>query len=90
MARTYVVFGDIEGKLDVLRVECRRCQRKGRYSVRKLIEKYGRRGHMMKWREQLSSDDRPNNLCGLLDRIQRLRSLEHLRQIGADQVAAVV
>ena len=28
MARTYLVFGDIEGKLDVLRVECRRCQAK--------------------------------------------------------------
>jgi hypothetical protein len=24
MARTYLVFGDIEGKLDVLRVECQR------------------------------------------------------------------
>jgi hypothetical protein len=54
--RTYVVFGDIEGKLDVLRVECTRCQRKGRYNVRKLIERYGRKGHMMKWREQLGSD----------------------------------
>jgi hypothetical protein len=41
MARTYLVFGDIEGKLDVLRVECARCQHKGRYSVRRLIEKYG-------------------------------------------------
>jgi|ERR1700737_3532009 hypothetical protein len=39
MARTYLVFGDIEGKLDVLRVECARCQRKGRYRVRRLIEK---------------------------------------------------
>jgi hypothetical protein len=39
MARTYLVFGDIEGKLDMLRVECTRCGRKGRYSVRKLIEK---------------------------------------------------
>ena len=35
----YLVFGDIEGKLDVLRVECTKCPRKGRYSVRKLIEK---------------------------------------------------
>ena len=42
MARTYLVFGDIEGKLDVLRVECTRCGRKGRYHVYKLIEKYGR------------------------------------------------
>jgi hypothetical protein len=26
MARTYLIFGDIESKLDVLRVECGRCQ----------------------------------------------------------------
>ena len=58
MARTYLVFGDIQGKLDVPRVECTRCGRKGRYHVHKLIEKYGRRGHlmsrghMMKWRNQ--------------------------------------
>jgi hypothetical protein len=31
MPRTYLVFGDIEGKLDVLRVECTKCDRKGRY-----------------------------------------------------------
>ena len=56
MARTYLIFGDIEGKLDVLRVECGRCKRKGRYNVRGLIEKYGRDGHMMKWKEQLNGD----------------------------------
>ena len=56
MARTYLVFGDIDGKLDVLRVECARCQRKGRYSVRRLIEKYGRNANMMKWKEQLNGD----------------------------------
>ena len=50
MARTYFVFGDIEGKLDVLRVECTKCDRKGRYSVAKLIEKHGR------WREMLNAD----------------------------------
>jgi ribosomal protein L44E len=44
MARTYFTFGDIEGKLDVLRVECTKCDRKGRYSVAKLIEKHGRKG----------------------------------------------
>jgi hypothetical protein len=49
IARTYLVFADVEGKLDVLRVECARCQRKGRYSVRMLIEKYGRNANMMKW-----------------------------------------
>ena len=34
MARGYLTFGDIEGKLDVLRVECTRCDRKGRYVSR--------------------------------------------------------
>jgi hypothetical protein len=50
MARAYLVFSDIEGKLDVLRVDCARCQRKGRYSVRRLIERYGRNANMMKWK----------------------------------------
>src|SRR5262249_29990628 len=31
--RAYLVFGDIEGKLDVLRVECTKCARKGRYNA---------------------------------------------------------
>jgi hypothetical protein len=38
MPRTYLIFGDIEGKLDVLNVECTQCARKGRYHVHKLIE----------------------------------------------------
>jgi len=42
--RSYLIFGDIEGKLDVLCVECTKCARKGRYSVRRLIEKYGAQG----------------------------------------------
>ena len=40
----------------MMRVECTRCGRKGRYSVRKLIEKYGRKANMMKWRNQLNGD----------------------------------
>jgi hypothetical protein len=50
VSRTYLIFGYIEGKLDVLRVECTKCVRKGRYSVRRLIEKYGRKANMMKWK----------------------------------------
>ena len=38
MLRTYLVLGAIEGKLDVLRVECTD------HHVYKLIEKYGRIG----------------------------------------------
>jgi hypothetical protein len=40
----------------VLRVECTRCDRKGRYHVHKLIEKHGRRGNLMVWREMLNAD----------------------------------
>lgn len=40
--------------LDMLRVECTRCQRKGHYHVHKLIERYGRKGDVMKWRELLT------------------------------------
>jgi hypothetical protein len=44
--RGYLTFGDIEGKLDVLRVECTKCDRRGLYLVRKL----------MVWREMLNAD----------------------------------
>ena len=56
MPRTYFTFGDIEGKLDVLRVECTKCERKGRYSVSGLIAKYGRRGNMTRWVSDLKGD----------------------------------
>ena len=56
MARTYLIFGDIEGKLDVLRVECTKCPRKGRYSVAKLIAKHGRKGNMSAWVSDLKGD----------------------------------
>jgi hypothetical protein len=56
MLRSYIIFGDIEGKLDVLRVECIKCARKGRYSVGRFIEKYDRKTNLMKWKEQLNGD----------------------------------
>jgi hypothetical protein len=70
--RSYLIFGDIEGKLDVLCVECTRCARKGRYNVRRLIEKYGRKANMMKWKEHLNGDcprrdaRSLNELCDLI------------------------
>ena len=41
---------------------------KGRYSVRKLIEKYGRKANMMKWREQLNGDCPRRDAHGLHER----------------------
>ena len=63
-----LTFGDIEGKLDVLRVECTKCDRKGRYHVHKLIEKYGRKGNMMKWRKCSTLTARSAMLPRLHDR----------------------
>jgi hypothetical protein len=65
MPRTYLVFGDIEGKLDVLRIVWTKGDRKGRYHVHKLIEKYGRQGNM---REMLNADCPKRDATGLHNR----------------------
>ena len=36
-----ITFGDLDGRLDVLRVTCSKCDRVGRYSVARLIERHG-------------------------------------------------
>jgi hypothetical protein len=71
MSRGYVVFGDIEGKLDVPRVECTKCGRGGHYGVARLIEKHGRESNLMAWRETLNADcprrdARINDRCDLV------------------------
>jgi hypothetical protein len=53
MSRSYNILGD---RVDMLRVECTRCPRKGRYNVAKLIGQYGRRGNMTKWMSDLRGD----------------------------------
>ena len=40
----------------MLRVECTQCERKGRYSVAKLIEEHGRRDNMSAWVRDLKGD----------------------------------
>jgi hypothetical protein len=49
-------------------VECTKCVRKGRYSVRGLIEKYGSKANMMKWKEQLNGDCPKRDAHGLHER----------------------
>jgi hypothetical protein len=65
--------------------------RKGRYHVHKLIEKYGRQGNMMKWREMLSADcpkrdGRPNDdrcdlVCPDLSKVLMVAAVQ-LRKIA--------
>jgi hypothetical protein len=72
MPRNYLVFGDIEGKLDVLRVECTKCARKGHYHVPRLIEVYGRKGNMSKWLSDLKGDCPKRDLHSLRERCDLL------------------
>ena len=66
--RDYVVFGDIEGQLDTLIVECMRCNRAGRYSVAKLIAKHGRKGKLTVWLHDLKGDCPKRDAPGYQDR----------------------
>jgi hypothetical protein len=68
MAGRFLIFGDIEEKLAVLRIECTKCARQGRYSVRRLIEKYGHKANMMKWKEQLNGDCPKRDAHGMHER----------------------
>ena len=45
---------------------------KGRYSVRRLIEKYGRRANLMKWKEQLNGDRPKRDAHSMLERCDLL------------------
>ena len=49
-----IVFGDLIGKLDMLRVSCDECGRDGSYGLAKLIDKRGRDGKIVDWLEQLN------------------------------------
>jgi hypothetical protein len=49
-------FSDLTGKLATLRVECSKCERKGRYAVTRLIEQHGRDGKLTDWLAHVSRD----------------------------------
>ena len=51
-----VVFGDLVGKLDVLRVACPKCDREGQYPLHRLIERRGRDGKVLDWLDELTPD----------------------------------
>jgi len=68
MSRTFLTFGDIAGKLHMLRIECTRCARKGRYSVAKLLAQHGHRGNMSKGVSDLRGDCHKRNAAHLHER----------------------
>jgi hypothetical protein len=51
-----IIFGDLIDKLDVLNVACKKCGRKGRYAVARLIEQRGRDAKVIDWRDEITAD----------------------------------
>ena len=47
---------DLNGKLDVLRVECEKCGRKRRYSVERLLQLLGRDAKLTNWLADITAD----------------------------------
>jgi hypothetical protein len=51
-----IIFADLIGKLDVLRIECAKCGRSGRYRVSRLVQRYGRQAKLFDWSDELTAD----------------------------------
>ena len=64
-----IVFSDLIGKLDMLRVSCDKCGRDGCYGLAKLIDKRGRDGKLVDWLEELTADcPKKKSLLNMSDR----------------------
>jgi hypothetical protein len=51
-----ITFGDLIGQLDHLEIACPKCDRLGRYSVRRLALQYGRNGKITDWIGLMTKD----------------------------------
>jgi hypothetical protein len=51
-----IIFSDLIGKLDVLRVACEKCERDGCYGLSRLIDKRRRDAKVIDWLDELTAD----------------------------------
>jgi hypothetical protein len=51
-----IIFADLIGKLDLLRVACEKCGRDGCYGLNRLIERRGRDAKLIDWLDELTAD----------------------------------
>jgi hypothetical protein len=61
-----ITFSDLAGRLEVLRVECERCGRHGRYPVAKLIAEHGGDAKLIEWFSRVTSDCSQKNERGVV------------------------
>jgi len=50
-----IIFSDLLGKLDSLRVACTKCGRDGRYQVQRLINDRGRDAKLIDWLGEITA-----------------------------------
>ena len=51
-----IIFSDLIGKLDVLRVTCEKCGRDGCYGLNRHLEKRGRDAKLIDWLDELTAE----------------------------------
>ena len=51
-----IIFADLIGKLDLLRVVCGKCGRDGCYGLFRLIERRGRDAKLVAWLDEITAD----------------------------------
>ncbi len=51
-----IIFGDLIGKVDVLRIECPKCGRLGRYRLADLLIRYGRKEKVFAFTEDVTAN----------------------------------
>ena len=51
-----IIFADLIGKLDVLRIACDKCGRDSCYGLNRLIERRGRDAKLIDWLDELTAD----------------------------------
>jgi hypothetical protein len=51
-----IVFADLIGKLDMLRIECAKCGRSGRYRVADLVMRYGRHAKLFAFTDDVTAN----------------------------------
>jgi hypothetical protein len=51
-----IIFSDLIGKLDVLRVACDKCGRDGFYGLGRLVHQRGRDAKLIDWLDELTAE----------------------------------
>ena len=51
-----IIFSDLIGKIEVLRVTCEKCGRDGRYILARLIRQRGRDAKVIDWLDELTAE----------------------------------